>query len=104
MVTVSEIPLSDDPQTLSVTLGSTQYNLRIFWCEAGQQSWLMDLMDSGGNPIACGLPLVTGTDIIGQFKYLGIGGSLVATTDGSPDTPPAFDNLGSTSHLYFITN
>jgi hypothetical protein len=102
-MTTYEIPLSADPQKLAVTLGTTEYHLRVYWCDAGQQSWLLDISDSSDNPLACGLPLVTGADILGQFKYLGIPGSLAVATDGDPDAIPTFSNLGTTSHLYFIT-
>jgi hypothetical protein len=48
--------------------------------------------------------MVTGADLLEQFGYLGLNFALVAQTDNSPDTVPTFDNLGTTGHLYAITN
>ena len=53
------------------------------------------------NPMACGIPLVTGENIFKQFAYLGLPPTWV-TTDGDPDAVPTWDNLGELSHVYFL--
>jgi hypothetical protein len=99
---VLEVPLSPDSQVFTITLNGADYRMRFLWCDPAQ-AWTFDIMDADGNPIAMGLPLVTGVDLLGQLDYLGIGGSLVAQTDHDADAVPTVDNLGLTGRLYFVT-
>lgn len=96
-----EIPLSGVPETFSIALGPQSYRLRIGFANVDGGGWFFDLSDTAGNPILCGIPLVTGCDLLGPYRYLGIPGRLWVTTDGDPDAVPTFDDLGTTSHLYF---
>jgi hypothetical protein len=59
-------------------------------------------MDSNQNPILTGLPLVTGVDLLEQYGYLGIGGSLVVQSTNDPSLVPNYDTLGSTGNLFFV--
>lgn len=97
---VVEIPLQPTPQLLGVTLNSADYKLRVVWNDQNS-SWVMDIMDSGNNAIAAGLPLVTANDLLEQLEYLGIGGMMLVQTDFYTTNVPTFENLGSTGHLYF---
>jgi len=92
------------PQTLNIVLGVTEYRLRLLYRDAIEGGWTLDIIDSVSNTeLVCGIPLVTGTDLLRQYRYLGIAGSLVAFTDGDPaEPPPTFDNLGGASNLYFV--
>lgn len=102
---IFKIPLVvGTPQTLSVVLGVTEYRLRLLYRDAPEGGWTLDIIESMSNAeLVCGVPLVTGTDLLRQCRYLGIAGSLVAFTDGDPaETPPTFDNLGAASNLYFV--
>lgn len=65
--------------------------------------WVVDIRDPDNNPIALGIPLVTGTDLLGQLKYLGFEVQMLAQTDYDQDAPPTFENLGSSGHLYLLT-
>lgn len=119
-----EVPLIASPQAFSIQLGGTTYNLVFLYHTAnagfitapvgiatndGSQidtnvigGWVLDINDIRNQPIVCGIPLVTGIDLLYQYKYLGFGGSLVVSSDGSPTTVPTFTNLGTISHLYFV--
>lgn len=99
---MSEVPLVAAPQTLSVSLAGTVYSLRMSWCKFSQ-CWVGEIADSSGNPLLQGFPLVTGTNLLGQYAYKGIGGALVVASDGDPDAVPTFTNLGRQGHLYFVT-
>lgn len=100
---VFEIPLSASPQSMTIALGAAVYTLRFFYADTPEGGWAMDISDATGNPILCGVPLVTGADLLAQYAYLGIGGKLWVRTDGNAGAVPTFANLGTQSHLYFET-
>lgn len=49
-----------------------------------------------------GIPLVTGADLLAQYKHLSIGGQLFVQTDGDPEAVPTYASLGATAGLYWI--
>ena len=102
MTTPYEIPLIAAPQTFTITLAEIQYQLTVKWCGAGP-CWVMDVADADGNPLIGSIPLVTGTDLLGQYEYMGIGGRLEVESDVTLTDVPDFETLGVTGHLYFIT-
>jgi hypothetical protein len=100
-----EIPLSPQPQTFSISLAGVAYNITLLWRESPVGGgWFIDLADASGNAILAGIPLVTGVDLLAQHKHLGIKAQLWVATDGVNyfDTP-TFQNIGVSSHLYFVT-
>ena len=97
------IPLTNVPQTFVVNLAGVNYTLTVKWNDMAQ-SWYMDIADQSQNPLACGIPFVCGTDLLGQLGYLGIQGSLYVYTNGMPYAVPTLDNLGTNSNLYFETS
>lgn len=101
---VFEIPLSPQSQKFSITLSGVNYNLRVWFNADTQGGWYLDIFDDNDVLILTGIPLVTGDDLLGQYEYLGINGSLQVETDTDLAAPPTFENLGITSHLYFITS
>lgn len=101
MSTAYEIPLSAEPQTFNIALAGTTYGFTIRW-NVPNASWIIDIADASGNPIVSGIPMVTGSDLLEQYSYLGFGYQLVCQTDNDPNAVPTFDNLGTTGHLYAI--
>lgn len=99
---VSEIPLIAAPQSFSISLNGSIYSVRLAWNTVAA-SWTLDLADVNNVPILQGIPLVTGADLLEQYAYAGIGGSLYVQSDGDLTAVPTFTNLGSTGHLYFVT-
>jgi hypothetical protein len=91
------------PQTFKISLGGTFYQLTMHWC-APANCWILDIADQSGNKIVSGRPMVTGVDLLGQFRYLGIGGGggMLVQSDNDPDLVPDFDSLGSTGHLFWV--
>lgn len=96
-----EIPLINQQQTLSVNLKGIQYQLRVTW-NSPSSCWILDISDDAGVGIAQGIALTSGADLLEQLEYLGLGGALVAQTDGNVYLPPSFSSLGITGHLYFL--
>lgn len=97
---IQEIPLTPNNQQFSISIGGQAFNMRVTWCDAA--GWILDLMDISGAALVSGIPLVTGTDLLGQYKHLGITGLLVVVVDSAAEEYPTKTNLGIGSHLYFI--
>lgn len=95
--TFFEIPLRAVNQRLSIGLAGVVYSLLVTW----RNGWVFDLYTATGAPVLLGVPLVTGADLLAQYEYLNLGGSLYVTTDGDPEAVPTSANLGTNSHLYF---
>lgn len=96
-----EIPLLPQPQAISVTFpNGVSYNMRLIYLFTPNDCWELDIDDADGNPIVCGIPLVTGADLLGQYAYLGFGAKMFCATDGDEFAVPRFYNLGVQAHLY----
>src|SRR6266436_2161193 len=90
MSTANEIPLIPAAQTLQITLSGVKYTLNVYW-NTFSNAWNVDIIGSDGvTPIITSIPLVTGTDLLAQYKYLNFGGQLIAQTDFTVSTPPTF--------------
>jgi len=107
MSTIWEVPLTPRAQVIRVDIGNTFYTLNFRWNRVNS-TWIMDISDSLNNPLSMGIPLVTGADLLGQFRYLGIGGGVPMITmtiavGHSPDEIPTYENLGIDAHLFYKT-
>lgn len=96
-----EVPLSAKPQTFSISLGGVVYYLTLRWNVIGKY-WVLDIADDEQVPLILGIPVVTGVDLLGQFRSFNFNGWLIAQTDGDADAVPTFDNLGTAGRLYFV--
>lgn len=99
--TFFEIPTSPVAQVFSIKLNGTLYILRLVYRDTDMGGWALDIADSNNVQLACGIPLVTGSNLLAQYAYLGIAGIMIASTDGDFLTPPTFANLGTIGHLWF---
>jgi hypothetical protein len=102
MTTVNIIPLLSTNQRLSITLSGVLYNLNVYWCRPAQ-AWILDMADVSGVPILSGVALVTGSDLLAQYSYLGIPGQLLVQSSETTLAMPTFTNLGQQSNLYYRT-
>ncbi|MBD8451884.1 phage baseplate plug family protein [Serratia rubidaea] len=94
-----EVPLTADNQRFGITLGGQQFTMRIIWRESA--GWVLDLLDSAGNALVNGIPLIPGVDLLEQYRHLGITGALVVLVDDNQPELPTKSNLGAGCHLYF---
>lgn len=98
------IPLKGGtPQRFTITLGQIEYQLTLRYRNIDQGGWCVDIADAIGAAIIAGIPLVTGADLLEQYKHLNFGGRLWVQTLSDPDAVPTFDNLGSDGLLYWVT-
>jgi len=103
MASIFVIPLSSTPQTFKITLGAVDYRMTLTYQNVDQGGWVLDIADSNNVPIVCGIPLVTGIDLLGQYSYYQFGGQLFVQTAHDPDATPTFDNLGTEALLFWVT-
>lgn len=99
--TAYQIPFSAQAQTFRITLGTLDYQLTQRFSTAAQ-AWVLDVDDADGNPLVHGLLLITGADLLSQFKHLGIPGQMIVQTDGSVDTVPDYQSMGASGHVYYV--
>lgn len=97
----SEIPLSPDNQQFTITINGVNYSILTLWRD--EAGWVIDLLDSSEVAIVTGIPLVTGTNLLGQFGFLHPGFGLVVVCDDPAQNYPTRDDLGIKSHLLVIT-
>jgi hypothetical protein len=50
-----------------------------------------------------GIPLITGANLLAQYRYLGLGFSLYVNCDDPANDNPTQTDLGIKSHLYAVT-
>ena len=95
-----EIPLSAQQQKFDIVLGSVDYNMRVVW-NGAMSCWVLDIADTNNVPIAQGVPLVTGANLMDQYASLGFPGWLVVVSDVG-DSAPGYADLGVTGHLFYL--
>lgn len=102
-----EIPTQGGrPFTEQVELLGIVYTLKFNWNKRSK-CWVLDVFtETDQFKILCGIPLVTGADLLEQFLYIPIGrhGFMTAMTFGPglpADDVPTFFNLGTDGHLYY---
>lgn len=94
------IPIQSRPQSFGCRLAGVTYSFRLYWLTTAQ-CWMLDIADAAGAPLARGVALVTGADLIGQFAYLEFGGQLYAWCDHADAVVPGWDDFGVTGQLLF---
>lgn len=97
-----EIPLTPEPQTFAIDLGSKTYEMVLEWGYVNN-TWLVHMNDENGVRLLSSIPLVAGNDLLEPYAYMNLGGSLYARTDGQLFTPPSYENLGTLGHVFFVT-
>ena len=102
MVSIYRVSLTGTPETFTVTLAGVEYQLTVRWNAADEAGWVLDIAEPDeGDAIVCGVPLVTGADLLAPYGHLGFGGRLVVWSDSS-DAPPDEGTLGNGVDLYFL--
>lgn len=97
---ISEIPLSPENQQFSISLAGQSLQMAVTWRAV---FWCLDIMDSSGAALIKGIPLITGADLLAQYRHLGLGFSLYVGCDNPANENPTEYDLGINSHLYVVT-
>ena len=102
-----KIPLTADPnQTFAITLPVDGKNIDlIFELHYNTEAlyWAMDIYDAERNPLLAAIPMLPGVypsaDILGQYRYLGIGSAYIMPSGKTVTGRPNDENLGSEFYL-----
>lgn len=98
-----KIPLQPLPQRFDIELAGRALKMVCRW-NPEMPAWTLCLLDGvTEQPLVTCLPLVTGADLLAQYRYLGIPGSLFVYVDGGAETEeiPNLDTLGHEANLYY---
>lgn len=101
MTTAYEIPTSPRNEIFRISLAGTEYQIAQRFCVA-VNAWVVNIDNADGSALLHGVMLVTGADLLSQFKHLGIEGEIIVQSDDDVDKVPDYATLGSTGHLYFL--
>ncbi|MNO26506.1 hypothetical protein D3C76_163600 [compost metagenome] len=97
------VPLENIPQDFNMVVAGNQVRIVCKWNEFS--GWLIDLYDSvTQEPLIMAIPLVTGCDLLEQFRYVGVTSNAIVYTDGDQYAVPTLDNLGNESNLYLLVD
>lgn len=99
-----EIPLSPDPQRFTIALSGVEYQLTLAYRNAEEGGWVLDIADKQGTAIVQGIPLVTGSDLLAQYRHLGFTGRMAVQGSIDLTAVPTFENLGTESFLLWVTD
>lgn len=99
-----EIKLNARPERFRVTLpDQLVLTLTVTWRNRGGAGWVLDIADGEGVALVRGVAMVTGADLLTQYKHVGIPGGLVVISDGAdPYAEPTFTGIGTDSKLYYV--
>ena len=102
--TVYKIPFKNTPQRFEVSLSGRDFIFINRW-SSGMSLWCLTILDAQTQAVLLlNMPIVTGADLLRQFAYLGIPGSLIAFTQGDIDATPTLKNLGAAANLYYVVD
>ena len=99
------IPLQGLAETFEISLAGVLYKMAVKWNDSPVDGgWQLDIANGETDELIVGsIALVTGANLLENLDYLEFGGSLVVFTDGDKTAVPTFENLGTESNLYFVT-
>lgn len=96
------IPLTNEPQTFDIDLVGRTYTITCRW-NGQMPAWQICMRDAITEEVllTC-MPLVTGTDLLAQYRYKEIPGQLFCYTEGDEFAPPTLENLGTEGLVFYL--
>lgn len=108
-MTVVELPIFKTTSARwksDVTLDKVVYSVQVHWNDR-EESWYLSLFDNQGNPLACGIKLVCGIDLLKKHKFLpGVPSGHFYVADLNMDLATAvvdWDGLGTRFLLTYVS-
>ncbi|MBU0384378.1 phage baseplate plug family protein [Acinetobacter baumannii] len=90
-----EIPLLDRNQKFFIKLNKVNYQLKLIF----PKRWYLDIFQTNSEPVALGIPLVSGVDILSPFSHV-ISGSMYVQ-NLNEDESQSFGDLGTNIKLFW---
>ncbi|MGY0437634.1 phage baseplate plug family protein [Acinetobacter baumannii] len=90
-----EIPLLDRNQKFFIKLNKVNYQLKLIFLKR----WYLDIFQTNSEPVALGIPLVSGVDILSPFSHV-ISGSMYIQ-NLNEDESQSFGDLGTNIKLFW---
>lgn len=95
-----QIPLTNDPDqnfTCTIPVDGKNLKLKLRVCfNTAMNYWIMSITNSTTNALILdAIPLLTGVDLLGQYKYLGLGSSAIINKGNSTLDSPNSKTLGT---------
>ncbi len=101
MMKWSEIPVQPFPVRFQIVLDGVTFIMQTYYRDAPEAGWMMDIEGAAsGDVFARGIPLITGADLLEQYKYL-FSGQLWVVSEGADDSVPTYDSLGVKHRLLY---
>ena len=94
---IFEIPLQAGSQEFFTPLSGVTYKFKLLWRDP--IGWFLDIEKADGIPLISGIGVVTGVNLIKQYKHK-IKGELWVYTDGLEN--PEYKSVGDTLKLYWV--
>ncbi len=96
------IPLTADPgQSFRLDLEGNEYNIRVYY-NARKVGWFIDISSADNVAVILGVALVLGTNLLGQYPSLELGGLFMFDTEDA-NTDAGESDLGSRVFLVSFT-
>ena len=103
-IEIYKIPLANIPQRFLISLGGRSLRIENRY-NSEARGWTISLFDGDTDAVIfTNMPLVTGTDLLRQYKHLGLVGKLFVLTDGDNNAVPTEKSLGVDSNLYYLVD
>jgi hypothetical protein len=93
-----ELPLRPMAQRFTSSLLGRTYRFTTQYRDAVESGWLLDVADVELGAYIQGIPLVTGLDLLWQYRYFEFGFGLFLLTADGRETP-TYESLGVTDRL-----
>ncbi|ARG16077.1 hypothetical protein B7L44_05405 [Acinetobacter nosocomialis] len=90
-----EIPVLNRNQKFFIKLNKVNYQLKLVF----RKRWFLDIYQTNSEPIALGIPLVSGIDILSPFNHV-INGSMYVQ-NLNEDESQSFNDLGTNIKLFW---
>lgn len=99
---VFQIPFSNTPQSFNISLRGRLLTLVNRW-NFIDSTWRVDISDAiTFEDLILSIPLVTGINLLHQYKFVGLDGQIIVFTNSNIAAPPTYENLGVDSNVYFM--
>lgn len=90
-----EIPLLDRNQKFFIKLNKVNYQLKLVY----RKRWYLDIFQTNSEPVALGIPLVSGIDILSPCSHVITGSMYVQNLN--EDESQSFSDLGTNIKLFW---